>query len=265
MNSPSTRYETGLEILKQVGGEHYDDPVNALRDIAPDLARFTVEFGYGEVMSRTGLDLPTRQLCTVAALAAMANAQPQLRYHINGALNVGCTPATVIEILLLTSVYAGFPAALNAVFAAKEVFGARDIIVETQPAPVGDDRHARGLQALDAVSAGAGAAVIRSLQDIAPDLARFIIDFSYGDVIGRPGLDNRARELATIAQLTALGTALPQLKVHLAAALNVGASRTEIVEVLIQMALYAGFPAALNAVGAAREVFADREAATAQD
>ena len=101
---------------------------------------------------------------------------------------------------------------------------------------------------------------MRSLQDIAPDLARFIIEFSYGDIIARPGLDLRSKELATVALLTALGTAQPQLDVHINASLNVGASKEEIVEVIKQMAVYAGFPAALNGITTAQEVFASVEA-----
>jgi 4-carboxymuconolactone decarboxylase len=100
--------------------------------------------------------------------------------------------------------------------------------------------------------------VVRSLEDVAPDLGRFIIEFSYGDVISRTGLDYRFKELATVALLTALGTAEPQLRVHINAALNVGASREEIVEVIQQMAVYAGFPAALNGIAAARDVFSAR-------
>ena len=76
----------------------------------------------------------------------------------------------------------------------------------------------------------------------------------------RPGLDLKSREIATVAALAALGNATPQLKVHLHGALNVGCSETEVLEILIQMAVYAGFPAALNAIFAAREVFAERRA-----
>ncbi len=252
--SPS-RYEIGIGILKKVGGDKYDAPLNSLQDIAPDLARFIVEFGYGEIMSRAGLDLKTRQISAVAALAAMGNVQPQLDYHINGALNVGWEPSSVIEAILLSAVYAGFPAALNGVFAAREVFQARKIQFAPTPSPVGDDRYARGMRAFEQVSAAAGATVIQSLQDIAPDLARFIIEFSYGDIISRPGIDNRTRELATVAILTVLGNAYPQLKVHISAALNVGVSRQELIEVIQQMVLYAGFPAALNSISAAREIF----------
>jgi 4-carboxymuconolactone decarboxylase len=253
--APDKRYETGLEVLRKVGGANYDAPLKALATIAPDLAHFTVAFGYGDVMARPGLDLKTRQLATVAALTAMANAAPQLRYHIDGALNVGCTTSQVIEAILLSTVYAGFPAALNGIFAAKEVFERRGIVPEPTRSSGSYDRHERGLAALKTVSGDAGAGVVDRLAAIAPDLGRFIIDFSYGDVIARPGLDYRSKELATVALLTALGTAQPQLKVHIAAALKVGVTREEIVEAIQQMALYAGFPAALNGTTAAREVF----------
>lgn len=88
-----------------------------------------------------------------------------------------------------------------------------------------------------------------------------MIEFPFGDVYSRPGLDLKSREIATIAALAALGNAQPQLKVHIFAALNVGCTQEEIIEVFIQMAVYAGFPAALNALFAAREVFAAREEA----
>jgi 4-carboxymuconolactone decarboxylase len=99
-----------------------------------------------------------------------------------------------------------------------------------------------------------GEAVVDSLQDIAPDFARYLIEFPFGDIYARPGLDLRSREIATIAALTALGNAAPQLKVHIAAGLNVGLTQEEITEVIMQMAVYAGFPAALNGLFAAKAV-----------
>jgi 4-carboxymuconolactone decarboxylase len=255
MKEDSNRFEIGVSVLKEVGGEKYDAPLRSLDNIAPDLARFTVEFAYGDIMSRKRLDLRTRQIATVAALAAMANARPQLKYHINGALNVGVTPSEIIETIMLTAVYAGFPATLNGVSAAREVFQERQLGFTPTVTTSSGERYSRGMQALERISAGSGMQVVTSLQDIAPDLARFIIEFSYGDIIGRDGLDNRVKELATVALLTALGTADPQLRVHVSAALNVGATRQEIIEVIQQMAVYAGFPAALNGVAAARDVF----------
>jgi 4-carboxymuconolactone decarboxylase len=118
-----------------------------------------------------------------------------------------------------------------------------------------EDRHARGLRALQEITGTSGNDVVESLRDIAPDFAEWIVDFSYGDVMARPGLDRRSRQFATIAALTALGNAAPQLKVHISGALNVGCKPQEIVEVILQMAVYAGFPAAINALNVAREVF----------
>jgi 4-carboxymuconolactone decarboxylase len=262
MREETERHQRGLVTIRQVGGANYDAPLTALADIAPDLARFTVDFAYGDVLSRPGLDLKTRQLCTVAALAAMGSAHPQLRYHIDGALNLGWSPAEILEALMLSTVYAGFPAALNGVTAAREVFQQRNIMpisaAGADRLATSGDRYARGLKAVERVSAGSGRAVIKSLEDIAPDLARFIVEFSYGDIISRQVLDDRTKELATVALLTALGTAQPQLRVHISAARNVGASREQIVESIQQMAVYAGFPAALNGISAAREVFAKR-------
>lgn len=117
-------------------------------------------------------------------------------------------------------------------------------------------RYARGLAKLEEIDGAAGTNVINSLRDIAPDFARYLIEFPFGDIYSRPGLDLRSREMAVVAALTAMGNAAPQLKVHIGGALNVGVSPQEIVEVIMQMAVYAGFPAALNGLFAAKEVFA---------
>ncbi|WP_174510282.1 carboxymuconolactone decarboxylase family protein [Klebsiella oxytoca] len=120
------------------------------------------------------------------------------------------------------------------------------------------ERYTTGLEMLQRVDGKGGDAVVASLQAIAPDFARYLIEFPFGDIYARPGLDLRSREIATIAALTALGNAAPQLKVHIAAGLHVGLSQEEILEVIMQMAVYAGFPAALNGLFAAKEVFATR-------
>ena len=114
-----------------------------------------------------------------------------------------------------------------------------------------------GLAMLRRVDGKGGEAVVESLRDIAPDFARYLIEFPFGDIYARPGLDLKSREIAVIAALTALGNASPQLKVHIAAALHVGCTREEVLEVIMQMAVYAGFPAALNGLFVAKEVFSE--------
>ena len=118
------------------------------------------------------------------------------------------------------------------------------------------ERFITGQKMLQKVDGKGGDAVIESLQDIAPDFARYLLEFPFGAIYSRPGLELRSREIATVAALTALGNAAPQLKVHIGAALHVGLTQDEIVEVIMQMAVYAGFPAALNGLFAAKEMFA---------
>ena len=122
----SERYKKGWEKLKEIDREQGERVIEALKDIAPDLARYVIEFPFGDIYSRPGLELKSREIATVAALTAMGTAAPQLKVHIHGALNVGCTRQEVVEIIIQMAVYAGFPAALNGIFAAKEVFEERD-------------------------------------------------------------------------------------------------------------------------------------------
>lgn len=123
--SPSQRYQDGLAMLGQIDGQAGEQVIAALADIAPDLGRYIIEFPFGDIYRRPGLDLKSREIATVAALTALGNAAPQLKVHIHGALNVGCSEQEVIEVIMQMAVYAGFPAALNGIFVAKTVFAER--------------------------------------------------------------------------------------------------------------------------------------------
>jgi len=118
-----------------------------------------------------------------------------------------------------------------------------------------EERYNKGLKNLERIHPEASKALIENLKDIAPDLSRFVVEFPYGDVYDRPGLDLKSREIATVAALTALGDTKPELKDHIKGALNVGCNRQEVVEVIIQMSVYAGFPRAINGINIAKEVF----------
>jgi 4-carboxymuconolactone decarboxylase len=127
------------------------------------------------------------------------------------------------------------------------------------------DRYERGAAKIAAIFGEAGARVLDPLRTIAPDLADYIVEFAYGDVCSRPGLDLKSRQIATVASLVTLGYASPELRAHLHGALNVGCSRVEVMDIIIQMALYAGFPAAINSAMIAKEVFAERDALGKKD
>ena len=124
----SIRYTEGLAKLEEIDGEAGRKVIDSLQAIAPDLARYVIEFPFGDIYQRPGLDLPQRELATVAALTTLGHCQPQLAVHIHGALNVGCTPEQIVEVIIQMAVYAGFPAALNGIFQAKAVFTERGIL-----------------------------------------------------------------------------------------------------------------------------------------
>lgn len=119
---PMTRYEAGWEQLKKIDGEAGEKVIEAMADISPDLGRYVIEYPFGDIYRREGLALRDREIATIAALCAMGNAQPQLKVHIQAGLNVGLSQEEIKEIIIQMSVYAGFPAALNGMSAAKEVF-----------------------------------------------------------------------------------------------------------------------------------------------
>lgn len=119
------------------------------------------------------------------------------------------------------------------------------------------ERYLTGMDRLRAVDGDAGVDVVEGLRQTFPDFAAYVVEFPFGDIYARPGIGLRERELATVAALCALGNAAPQLRVHLHAALHVGCTPAEIVEIVMQMAVYAGFPAALNGLAEVRRVFGE--------
>ena len=123
-----------------------------------------------------------------------------------------------------------------------------------------ESRYDRGFDRVNEITRGQGQAVLDSLSDTAPDLARDIIEFPYGDSFCRPGLTDQQRQLAIISALAALGYAAPELRVHIHGALNAGVTEQEVVEAMILMSVYAGFPASLHGLRAAQEVFEERGA-----
>lgn len=129
----TTRYQAGLHKLQEIDGAAGAQVIQSLQDICPDLATYIIEFPFGDIYQRPQLDLKSREIATIAALTALGHCAPQLRVHIQGALNVGCTAQEVVEVILQMAVYAGFPAALNGMFIAKEVFMARGLLTPIAP------------------------------------------------------------------------------------------------------------------------------------
>ena len=123
------------------------------------------------------------------------------------------------------------------------------------------NRSRRGAEVLATIHAGWGEAnVLAQLDDIAPDFKNMVRDFAFGEVYARPGLDLKSRQFATVAVLAALGNAPLELRAHLHGALALGWTRQELIELLMQVSVYAGFPNAIHALLTAKGVFAEQDA-----
>lgn len=130
INSPEeqARYRRGLEVLNAVDGGAAPGVMDSLADIAPALAHHIVAFGFGDLYSRPALEPRQRQLVTLGVLASLGGCEPELEVHVRTSLNVGLTPAEIVETFIHTAGYAGFPRAINAISVAKKVFAERDLL-----------------------------------------------------------------------------------------------------------------------------------------
>jgi len=123
-----SRFEHGKKILDAVDGHAGQNVIDALGDVSPELAHQVVSWAFGEMYSRNELEPRDRQLITLGMLTALGGCEPQLDVHVNAALNVGLAPKEIVEALLHSAVYCGFPRALNATFTAKKVFAERGLL-----------------------------------------------------------------------------------------------------------------------------------------
>lgn len=122
-----------------------------------------------------------------------------------------------------------------------------------------NSRFNRGMEQLKAIDGKGGENVLKSLENIAPDLGKFIVEFAFGDIYTRQELNVQERELITISSLLTSGGCEPQLEVHINGALNVGISPKKVIETFLQCIPYTGFPKVLNAIFVAKKVFAERK------
>lgn len=121
-----------------------------------------------------------------------------------------------------------------------------------------DKRLEQGIKNLQEIDGEAGERVIESLETIAPNVGRYILEFAFGDIYNSDTLSFREREIVTITSLLTQGDTKNQLMVHINGALNVGITEEEIIEIFTHCIPYVGFPRVLNAITSAKEVFESR-------
>jgi 4-carboxymuconolactone decarboxylase len=122
------RFDRGLAKLSEVDGQSGELVIESLADIAPDLGKLIIAFAFGDIYCRPVLNLQRRQLITLSSLTAQGNCEPQLHVHINAAIHVGLDAKEIVEIIMHTAAYTGFPKALNALNVAKQVFKEHQLI-----------------------------------------------------------------------------------------------------------------------------------------
>ncbi len=133
------RLQRGMAKLDEIHEGHGREALTAFGQIHPDFGKFILEMAFGTIYDRPGLDLKTRQICTVAALAAMGDSPDQLKSHVRGALNVGWTRDEIVEVIMQMGVYGGVPSAVKSGFAALEVFDERGMARPGPPVMPGEE------------------------------------------------------------------------------------------------------------------------------
>lgn len=252
----SSSYEIGKILFQETDEAGIHGVINGLSDVSPHISRYIIEF-FGQVFSRPVLTYQQREMIAISTLISLGDTPNQLKWHIDFGLKVGITPNEIIEIATQCIPFCGFPRALNAVGIAKQLFSEQNIEVNLVDELLqhAGERRERGLEKLQEIDGEHGEAVADSLSNIAPLLAEQIIEFAFGEIYCRTGLNNKQRQLVTLGALTAQGGCEPQLHVHLNASIRVGLSKEEIIETLIHCSPYTGFPKVLNAINVAKQVF----------
>ncbi len=221
----------------------------------PGFHDFLSETEFGIVWCRPGLGLAERMICTLAALASVQRPSALHRY-VGAALNIGLDALAIQEVLIQIGIYAGFTASEEALITAAKVFSERDVSVPAQ-APRDDSLQTltiRGHEMLRALHREAGDKGYASPDNpVTGALYPVAIQYGYGEIWFRPGLTHRQRVLCSVASFTALRLE-NQTKKFGQAALNLGATRSEVVEAVIQTAPFSGFAPALNALAVLSDV-----------
>lgn len=245
------RIEKSKEKFRQLFG----DGVPATYTTDPDFQDILSHFIFGEVFYQGKLDDKQRELITLVVLATNQTL-PQLKAHVNAALNVGLTPVEIKEAVYQCAPYIGFPKTLNAINEVNEVFKAKNIAlpIESQKTVDEDNRFQKGLAAQVEIFGD----VIKQMQESAPSnqkhMQEYLSSFCFGDFYTRGGLDLKTRELLTFCIISALGGAEGQVKAHVQGNKNVGNDKETLITAITHCLPYMGFPRTLNALACVNEI-----------
>lgn len=215
----------------------------------PEMMAILQKYIFGEVFTVGNLDMKMREMLTVTSLAVQQTL-PQLKAHINAALNVGVTPLEVRESLYQCAPFIGFPKTLNAIGVMNEVFKERGIKTPLEMAGTTDEksRYEKGAAIQKPLYGDEISKALEGLpESMGDDVSSFLTEFCFGDIYTRKGLDVKTRELLIISILVTTGDT-ETLKSHVKGALKAGNSKEIITAAIIQCLPYVGFPNAIAAL-----------------
>lgn len=225
----------------------------------PEMMGILQKYIFGEVFTIGDLDIKTRELVTVTSLAVQQTL-PQLKAHINAALNVGVEPIELRETIYQCAPFIGFPKTLNALSVLNEVFKEKGIKTPLANANTinENERYKKGLEIQKPLYGDEIEKSISGLpEDMGADVSRFLTEFCFGDFYTRKGLDLKTRELLIIPILVTTGNTVT-LKSHIRGSLKAGNSKETITAVIIQCLPYVGFPNTLSALRTLKEVLSEK-------
>jgi len=240
----------GVEVAKRLR-----QPADASSEVVPGLADIMAEVVYGGIWDRPQLPVADRLICTLAALGLLQRQAP-LERMVATALDQGLPPRRILEVFMQAGLYGGFDTTESAAACAQAVFKERSLSVPADP-PRTDSNEvldARGRELMATLHGERGKEGYAAPGNpITGELYPAAIRYGYGELWFRPGLTHRQRMLCALASFAVLGLER-QLRKFAASALNVGLTRAEIIEAVIQTGPYGGFPRALNGLSIISEV-----------
>ncbi len=256
------RFQQGMAIRAQLaGGEGrlFQGVRPEAYTLAPDMYRITTELLYGSIWSRPGLDLHSRALATLT-VAAVQRAPLEIRAHLRNALNVGVTPEEIIEVCMMIAFYGGIPAAYHALAVVKAGFDERGLQVTLpatfDPTLTPEQLYAQGLATHQSLSPDVFGYHPTEPSPEEQDLDTLMQEYLWGAIWSRPGLDTKSRLVCGLAIVLGMGEGYEvSTRRMIERALRQGLSRTEIVEVGMQLALYVGLVPARAFLHLATAVF----------
>ena len=222
-----------------------------IRSVAPALDQYNQTRLLGDVWKHPGLAPRDRSIITVAALITR-DQTVEMPYHFNLALDNGVRPFEISETITHLAFYSGWPNAMSAAAAAKEVFAARGITSDQLP------QASPALLPLDEKAEAQRASRNEQLFGaVAPGVLQYTTDLLFRDLWLRPGLAPRDRSLVTVSALIATGQ-VAQIPYHLNRAMDNGLTHGEAAEALTHLAFYVGWPNVFSTLPVAKDVFEKR-------